>query len=126
MGSGSKRKLSSDKPIIRTPKGDSSSGNGSGGGVKKSASDEAANVCIPSFESIIEKSNITKVDAIVNLKKKENLYTITLFGEEIGILSKKLSEMIDTCTGLGIKYDGRIVQHKRDEKLYARFSRTAF
>jgi hypothetical protein len=114
MGSGIRRKKS-DAPVIRVPKkfdlGDM--------GIPKNHVGAAA--CIASFETKVDASYLTRHGVKVRLQRKGEVFIILIGEDQIGIISKKHSQMILHCATLGITYSGEIIVDKKG--VYARFFR---
>jgi len=111
MGSGSTRKVV-DRPLIRTPKGSRSGGEGEGHSV--------ADVCIPSFDVRIEYEGKDGVPAY--LQRSEKNYQVIVDRKVVGGLSMKLSVMTAQCEMEGVLYVGKVVYDKKTP--YARFNRS--
>jgi hypothetical protein len=113
MGSGVKNRKKSDRIFIKSPLA------GAFGGI--SAGPGGHEVCLPSFEVKVAKTNLTVEDMTVRLEKKNDRYILVIGANDIGKLSEKLSDMVLHCSDLGIKYLGKIVF--KNESPYARFDR---
>lgn len=114
MGSGSSRKIT-DRPLIRVPQ-KKTVGSESGG----SSNESVADVCLPSFDSKIEKD--CKVGAKATLRNSDNGYAILVGGVTVGNLQKSLSVMVSHCEERGVVYVGIIINDNK--QLYARFKRS--
>ncbi len=112
MGGGSNRKPT-DQPFIRTPKG-----SGEGGG----SSSNAADVCIPSFETALEGE--FKPGSKLTLDTKAVLCAVLLDGVKFGELNDSQSRMVQQCESLGVVYIGKIITDK-EKRYYARFHRSS-
>lgn len=116
MGSGNSNRKDSDTIVMRAPKQFSELGLGANFQGNKSI-----DACIPSFESIVNNTNLSYEGAKVYLDKMGSKFSITLGGTTIGTLNLKLSTMIMKCQEMGIRYSGEIIIHKNNT--YARFTR---
>lgn len=113
MGSGSVRK-STDRPLIRTPKG---TGGGEGGGTQ-----QIADVCLPSFEVKLEGVYVTGKKLTLDTKKER--CSILLDGKKIVELNSSQSLMVQRCEAEGVVYSGVIFTDKKGQH-YARFHRSS-
>lgn len=83
----------------------------------------AAEICIPSFQKKVAKSNLTTEGVSVQLQKSEDLYNLMIGGTVIGYLNSKTSLMISKCAELGVRYKGQIVI--KNNSPYANFVRVS-
>lgn len=114
MGSGNNNRKKSDNVIIRIPKANL----GVGGRIE-----EVAEVCIPSFDVLLNPGSLTQDGVKVELKMTKEGILITIGGVEVGHLAAAYSAMVTKCARLGVKYRGEVIIKK--EKKYARFNRSA-
>nr|WP_067063768.1 hypothetical protein [Mucilaginibacter sp. L294] len=116
MGSGSNRK-DKDQPLIKVPITDETDidsiylGNA------------LIDRCIASFDVKVEKLKFIYPGISVELRNSSGMYVVSILGNDIAVLNKKLSTMIDECSQIGIKYKGIIIEES--EVYFARFLRTA-
>ncbi len=104
-----------DSVIIREP----IAANAAGGG--RSRQDQIADTCAISFHVRLKESPLVKKDVPVSLQKSWPYYQILVMASIVGKLSTKQSEMVETCTHLGVHYAGKII--KESNGMYARFTR---
>lgn len=123
MGGGSKRK-EEDSPIIRRPRKVVSSGAGAGGGSGSGGGVSAGDICIPSFETVLDKDIIELQDNEgVSLRKNTTgIYEVMVRAKKVGELNKRISKMVTTCIDMGVTYSGTVIEKKQNEFL-ARFIR---
>jgi len=116
MGSGRNNRKGNDQPVIRRPIREISFGIGipDAGGI-------VAEVCIPSFDQRVKKSNLTQSGIKVRLQKEANLFIIYIGENAIGQLNETRSAMVAKCISLGVRYAGEIAVKKGN--VYARFTR---
>ena len=103
-----------DSIIIREPLSVSA---GSG----RSRQDQIAETCEISFHVKVKETPLVKKDVPVSLQKSGMYYHILVLASIVGKLTTKQSEMIDSCTLLGVSYVGKII--KEPNGMYARFTR---
>jgi hypothetical protein len=116
MGSKTKpRRSKKDSVIIREPVTSSAGGGG------RSRQDQIADNCEISFHVKLQESPLVIKDIPVTLKKAGAYYHILVLASIVGKLSAKQSQMIDTCTRLGVRYVGKIIQESNG--MYVRFTR---
>lgn len=122
MGGGSKRK-EEDSPIIRRPKKAGTAGTGGGSGGSRN-SREIGDVCIPSFEVMLETDIVTLKDTeVTSLRKNENVYDVIVRGKKVGETNKRITNMITTCIDMGVTYSGAVVKKRNKNEFLGRFIR---
>ncbi|GEM_PF-2920014 len=90
------------------------------GGIR-SRQDHISEICILSFQAKVKELPFIVKNTPVNIKKVGPYHQILVLGSVIGKLSKKQSEMVETCAFLGVTYAGIIINEQNG--LYARFTR---
>lgn len=118
MGSGKNNRKKDDAPYIRRPKSAFASGLG-----VPDMGEIAAEVCIPSFEKKIVRTNLTQPGVTVRLQRDGELYYVMIGANEVGKLSERYSKMILQCSKMGVKYVGEIIS--KNNGMYARFTRVS-
>ena len=103
-----------DSVIIRDPISPNAGG-------ARSRQDHIAETCMLSFQAKVKELPFVVINTPVSIKKVGPYHQILLLGSVIGKLSKKQSEMVETCALLGVEYAGKII--KEQNGLYARFTR---
>lgn len=122
MGSGTNRKAT-DAPIIRKPKGQNVIDGASSSGGSGHSPDIIADICIASFDVKVLEHPLAKEGQSVILFRKDGLYEVHLSGETLATLDKKISDMVERCGEMGVRYSGKIIRKGKHQ--YARFLRTA-
>ena len=118
MGSGNNNRKGNDSPFIRRPVKKI----GLGIGIPDRGT-MAPEVCVPSFDKRVVKSNLTQPGVKVRLQKKDAVYDICIGNNVVGSLNEKFSKMVANCSKMGVGYNGEILV--KNGEVYARFNRVS-